>query len=225
MPLGTPVASAEKESASASSLESNALTTELGDGLVAFAKWEDAQGTITFSDQGGSSWTTLPAVANGGRCCMGYAPNAAAFSNNTVTVNFGATVTSISFAFCRVPGMATSSPLDTNSEATGSTFDAGSLVTSNADDILFLLGAAFGATTASNWFGGSGTELIDNGNPFAVGYYIVSATGTYDPTASFTGDTNRASVSAAFKAAAGGTPATPIPFVGRFGRPRTRYAY
>jgi hypothetical protein len=206
MAIGTPSACAAPSGfPTDTSITSSALTTSAGDLLVGFTRWEGGDTSCAFSDGSGATWTSLTTQTLGGTVCMGYAIAGSGQTNNTVTATFGASRDALQIAFCRVTGI-DSTPLDDDTGGTGNStaVDAGSLTTATADTILFLFGTAFGDVSASNWFGGSGTELIDTNSVFYVGYRIVASTGTYDPTCTI-GSQEWAAVAAAFKGASSGT--------------------
>lgn len=210
MPIGTPVAATAQTDYhnGVTSRTSNQLTTSTGELLLALIRAEGAPTVSSVTDTGGHTWSVLPKINDGAWCCIAYTKATTNTTNNAVTANFTGSVDGVQVGLVRCPITTLSwaaSPLDTNSEANGgggatTVVDAGSLVTTNADDLLVLFTVAFGANSISNWFGGAGTELLDTDDAFAFGYQIVSSTGTYDPTATGSVSVNRASAAAAFKA-------------------------
>jgi hypothetical protein len=218
MAIGTPSACTITNTyPSGTSRQSNALTVAANDLMVAWVTWEDdSPSSITFSDTGGNTWSTLTKQEGSGpRVCMGWAVASANQTNNRVTATFNASMSAIQIGFLAVSGCDTSSPFDQQNGGTGSSTSpsAGSVTTTQADEIIIVAGKSYGAVGWSSWLGGSGTELVDTGDTMGVGYQIVSSTGTY--TGNATMDNQAwAMVVASFKAAGGTSHSASVTFSG-----------
>jgi hypothetical protein len=230
MPIGTPITLGTPVQASGSAT-TIALTTSAaspaGSYVLLTVVCDDAQTVSSATDSNGNTYTVGATQVDPGsniRITRLRAPSAAQLNSaSTITVTFSATTPNRMLSAASVTGLAAASVLDV--EATNSQADVvdwtAAATTTNADDLLYASSVSV-IGNPTNTATGSFTELHDwtlSGGQVSVcdEYQIVSATGTYTATGTWSGAAGSrrlANVISAYKADATGgitlTPATSV---------------
>ena len=193
-----------------------------GDLNVVVVGWNDATVTITsVIDSSGNSYakavgpTVLPGTATQS---IYYAANivAAAAGANTVTVTFNGAATAADVRILEYGGIATSSPFDIGTGATGSgtLVSSGGASTTNANDLIIGANLTTGATAAPG--AGFTARMITVPDGDIVEDMTVNAADSYSATATLAASAPTIMQMAAFKAAAtdvGNLPSAPTSLV------------
>lgn len=223
-------------SGSATSITTTGITTTSGNQVyIGTVVWQTgstpADAATPITDSKGNTWVKVGSLtdAGGDRVSLWYCANIVGGSGHTFTYSVvaGAYET---IAVMEFSGAATSSPLD---QGSNSTFAAGttssttspSITTTNAADFLIAVGGGGTGGSADTFSSGSATwttpaatqQSNSAGELIAMGYAVVSSTGTYSVTFTNSAGGNIAVGIAAFKQAGGSAP-QPYPFRKTFPR-------
>lgn len=217
---GAFVQAASAEGLAASSVTTAAITTTTGNQVYIGTNTTGTDATTPITDSYSNTWVQVghSAASSYAYVELWYCANLTGGSGHTFTyTTTGSDYDTI--AVMEFSGMATSSPLDVGGNTyfagptNGSSLTTPSLTTLNAADVLIAVGGDDGSAVGTRSFNSpfttpSGAVQSSNaGQPVAMGYYIISATGahtaTYNP-----GGINRSSAGiAAFKQGATAAPA------------------
>lgn len=171
-------------------------------------------GTLSSVSGGGLTWTILKSVANGNNTSaviVADAPSGLA-SGTTITASLTGTPQATQMAAASFTGLATGTGTDGTASATDATaaWSSGSLAspTTNANDLLIGVSKQGTGSDNTDTPGTGYTELYDfgdgTGDTTTLEYQIVSATGTYAATGTWSGSGSDANILVTLKAAAGG---------------------
>jgi hypothetical protein len=202
-----PVQSASAAAASCA-FGSNNTTGNL---LVAVLQDSNDPAGISLSDTRGNTWVKAISIYNSGSLLslsIWYVANCAAGAN-TVSVSGGFSGFQV-ICVGEWSGVATASPLDKTAVAQGTTgsADSGATATTTQADELLIGGMALDSSQTLTWTGSfTSRASAINGGSNRQGFLadrIVSSTGAYDATATYTGSSSWMAAIATFKAASGG---------------------
>jgi RHS repeat-associated protein len=189
-----------------------------GDLNVAVVGWQGAYHVTSVVDNAGNTYSLAvgPTVGTSRRQSIYYAKNVSSATTNTVTVSFAsqccgpAQALAVDVRIAEYSGLNAAAPLDVvaASTATSATADSGFVTTSNQNDLLVGAGVADGTINAagSNYTmrvipvnnAGNNSDILED--------RVVTATGSYDSTASLTASTQWVMQMVAFKEAANQAP-------------------
>jgi hypothetical protein len=167
--------------------------------------------SVTDNDSGGANTYTLDKsqLSSGNGLAAAYYVCSANAGSDTITVAYSSAPNTSWLEAAEISGNATSNCLDTSVAAnftSTTTPSAGSVTTTNANDILIASGAGCSGGTCSTWTAtGSYTQLDSQGavTRGASEYRIVSSTNTYSDSWSLSASNSGAAILEAFKAAGG----------------------
>ena len=192
MPIGTPVNARDGGSGvSIGAASSGAITVTAAAGahvFIAVGGPTSTSRTVSTVTGGGLTWTVAEAITSTTAFCeIWSAPNPSGITSQSITVTFSGAV--LAAALVALSATGTAGTLDgTGNGATeadaSATWNPGSAVTSNANDLIVAAGMSDSSgPNSQSSVSGSGTELIDfssaNDIFMAVNYRIVSSSGSY----------------------------------------------
>lgn len=197
--------------ASSSTIATTAANHTTGNLLVAFVVWNHASNTLSsVSDTAGNTWTRITGTdalhGTADRCEMFYAKNITGNASNTVTATFSGGAAFRRIAVVQYSGVDTTAPLDqaTKQTVTDTSITSPSFTTTSADEVII---AGMGSDMGRNVSPGTNYTLrVDSlAVDTDVEERIVTATGSYTASFSWSGGSQGAWLSVAtFKAAGGG---------------------
>lgn len=184
--------------------------------------------TITVSDDQTNSYAAMSSANDQGGNTMFLTYAIAVKSNVSTTITVavsGGVSHTLTFGIHEYGGIATSSAVDQGptqgTNANGATCTGPTLVTTNANDLIFMIGSSGGGWTAGTASASAPWALQEGGSSAGTGFgnpgvnrcdavdQIVAATGSYTPAFTTTGSASFGSWAVALKAA-GGAASAPL---------------
>jgi hypothetical protein len=178
----------------------------IGDANIIVIGWNNATSTIaSVTDSAGNTYQLAAPVTRGTGISQAiyYAKNikAAAAGTNTVTVNFNTATPFVDIRAMEYSGLDLVNPLDVTHSASGTSAAAasGSVTTTSANALIFAAGTTSGSFSAAGT--GFTSRIITQPDLDIAEDRLVTATGSYNATASLVGSAAWVMQVVAFKAA------------------------